>query len=105
MEQARIVLTTVSSHDEARKIARSLVEARLAACVNIIGGLRSIYHWRGAVEEADEFQLVIKTSVEKIEALQMALHALHSYEVPEFLVLAVEGGSSAYLQWLYESVE
>jgi periplasmic divalent cation tolerance protein len=105
MEQARIVLTTVSSKEEAHRIATALVEERLAACVNIVDGVRSVYRWQGAVESAAEIQLVIKTGVSKLEALQTALQRLHSYEVPEFLVLEVESGSKAYLLWLYESLE
>jgi periplasmic divalent cation tolerance protein len=105
MEQARIVLTTVSSKEEALRIATALVEEHLAACVNLIDGIHSIYRWQGAVESADEIQLVIKTSVEKLELLEAAIQRLHSYDVPEFLVLPVENGSKAYLHWLHENLE
>src|SRR5579884_1071106 len=105
MEQARIILSTTSSREEAQCIARSLVDQRLAACVNIMDGISSVYRWQGAVEEAPEILLIIKSSVEKLEALETALHRLHSYEVPEFLVLPVEGGSRAYLEWIRESVD
>ncbi|HEX3438551.1 MAG TPA: divalent-cation tolerance protein CutA [Pseudacidobacterium sp.] len=104
MEQARIVLTTVSSRDEAALIARALVEERLAACVNIIGDVNSIYRWKDAVEEASEILLLIKSSTEKLDALESAVSRLHSYDVPEFIVLPVEGGSHAYLKWLHESL-
>ena len=105
MEQARIVLTTVSSKEEALRIATALVEGHLAACVNIVDGVHSIYRWQGAVESAAEIQLIIKTGASRLEMLQTALQQLHSYEVPEFLVLKVDTGGTAYLNWLYESLE
>ncbi len=105
MDSYRVVLTTVSSADEARRIARALVEERLAACVNIAGGVDSVYRWQGVVEETQEVLLLIKTRVEKLSALEEAVHRLHSYEVPEFVILKVDGGSAAYLRWLNESLE
>lgn len=105
MEPHRIVLTTVSSQDEARRLATALVEERLAACVNIVNEVHSVYRWQGAVEEAAEVLLVIKTRVEKLEALEAAVRRLHSYDVPEFLILQADGGSAAYLRWIDESVE
>lgn len=104
MEQFRIVLTTASSRDEAKRIAKALVEERLAACVNLVGGVESIYRWQGEVEEAAEVLLLIKTNVEKIEALETVIRRLHSYEVPEFLIFEVNGGSAAYLKWLDDSL-
>jgi periplasmic divalent cation tolerance protein len=104
MEQFRIVLTTASSRDEAKRIAKALVEGRLAACVNLVGGVESIYRWQGKVEEAAEVLLLIKTNVEKLEALETAVRRLHSYEVPEFLIFEVNGGSAAYLKWLDDSL-
>jgi periplasmic divalent cation tolerance protein len=104
MEQFRIVLTTASSRDEAKRIAKALVEERLAACVNLVGGVESIYRWQGAVEEAAEVLLLIKTNVEKLEALETAVRRLHSYDVPEFLIFEVNGGSAAYLKWLDDSL-
>ena len=103
--QIRIVLTTAAHRDEAERIARTLVEQRLAACVNLIEGVRSIYHWQGAVESSAEVLLVIKTSYEKLAALEIAIGQLHSYSVPEFLVLSAEGGSKAYLAWIRRSLE
>jgi periplasmic divalent cation tolerance protein len=91
--------------EEAKRIAHSLVEERLAACVNISTGLESVYRWQGAVEEASEALLVIKTRVEKLAALEAAVLELHSYDLPEFLVLPVDQGSAAYLKWLDESLE
>lgn len=104
MEQFRIVLTTASSRDEAKRIAKALVEGRLAACVNLVGGVESIYRWQGKVEEAAEVLLLIKTNVEKLEALETEVRRLHSYDVPEFLIFEVNGGSAAYLKWLDDSL-
>jgi periplasmic divalent cation tolerance protein len=101
---ASIVLSTAGSPEEAARISRELVERGLAACVNRIPGLTSVYRWQGAIEEASEVLLVIKTSSEKLAALEAALHELHSYDVPEFLVLPVAGGSRSYLDWLFASV-
>jgi periplasmic divalent cation tolerance protein len=105
MEPYRVVLTTVSSAEEAKRIAHALVEERLAACVNIAGDTESIYRWEGEVENAQEILLLIKTRVEKIEALEAAVRRLHSYDVPEFVILKVDGGSPAYLKWMDESLE
>jgi periplasmic divalent cation tolerance protein len=105
MGSYRIALTTVSSIEEAKRLAHSLVEERVAACVNIVGGAASVYRWQGAVEEASETLLLMKTRVEKLEALEAAVRRLHSYDVPEFVVLKVDGGSAAYLQWVDESLE
>jgi periplasmic divalent cation tolerance protein len=99
-ETARIVLTTVDNAEEAQLIAETLVERHLAACVNLIPRLTSIYRWQDKIESASETLLLIKTSIERIPAIESALHELHSYEVPEFLVLPVESGSHAYLEWL-----
>lgn len=81
-------------------MARGLVERELAACVNAIPTVRSIYRWQGAVEEAEEHLLVIKTSAGLLAAVEAAIRELHSYEVPEVLVLEVIGGSNDYLSWL-----
>ena len=105
MEPYRVVLTTVSSPEEARRIAAALVEERLAACVNIITEVSSVYRWQGTVEEASEILLLIKTRVEKLEALEAAIQKLHSYDVPEFLILRTDGGSLPYLRWIDESVD
>lgn len=101
----RIVLSTAASPEEAARISRELVERRLAACVNRLPGATSVYRWQGAIEEASEVLLVVKTSAEKLEQLKAVLHELHSYEVPEFLVLEVSSGSQAYLDWLQAAVE
>jgi periplasmic divalent cation tolerance protein len=102
--KARIVLVTCGSRREARKIAQGVVGARLAACVNVISApVESIYRWKGRVEAAKELLLVIKTTARRLDALQNEVVRLHSYEVPEFLVLDVAGGSAGYLKWLDES--
>jgi len=99
--KARIVLVTCGSRREARQIAQALVGARLAACVNVLSApVESVYRWKGKVEGAKEFLLVIKTTAEQLDALQNEVARLHSYEVPEFLVLGVAGGSARYLEWL-----
>lgn len=96
----RLVLTTAASRDEADRIAAALVEAHLAACVNVVPGITSTYRWRDGVETADELLLLIKTTVENLEAVESALHRLHSYELPEFLVLQPEAAGKAYADWL-----
>src|SRR5260221_10446943 len=104
MTEARIVLTTASSPEEARGIARALVERRLAACVNIVPGVESVYRWQGKVESAAEWLLVIKTTQGVFPKLREALKELHSYDVPECVMLAVEDGDAEYLRWVGESV-
>ena len=84
-------------------LARRLVEEHLAACVNVLPPMDSIYRWEGKVEEASERQLIIKTTVTRVEALKRRLSDLHPYDVPELLVLSVSDGSDAYLRWLSES--
>jgi periplasmic divalent cation tolerance protein len=98
-----IVLTTAPDSDRAESWARTLVEERLAACVNVHGSMASFYRWQGAVERDDERQVVIKTAKDRLPALQSRLTELHPYDLPEFLVLSVDGGSHAYLQWVGEN--
>lgn len=100
--EVRLIVTTAGSREEAEAIARALVDDRLAACVNIIPGLTSIYRWKGQVETAAEILLLIKSSVGSLERLESTLRRLHTYEVPEFLVLAPEFISEAYLDWLLD---
>jgi len=102
--QARLVLTTAANKAEAERLARTLVEERLIACATMVPGAESIYRWQGAVEQAAEVLVLMKTTAERVTALEARLHALHSYETPEFLVLAVEGGSAGYLGWLAASL-
>ncbi|HTX77453.1 MAG TPA: divalent-cation tolerance protein CutA [Terracidiphilus sp.] len=97
---ARIVLTTAESREEALGIGRALVEERLAACATVIPAAQSIYRWEDKVESAAETLLLLKTEADRLEELDARLHALHSYTTPEFLVLRVDAGSRAYLDWL-----
>jgi len=100
-----VVLVTCSSTAEARRIARAVVEARLAACVNILpGAVTSIYRWKGKVESAKERLLLIKTSRKLLPKLRAAIERLHSYDVPEFIALPVAAGSPAYLAWIEENL-
>jgi periplasmic divalent cation tolerance protein len=100
---AVIVLTTVAAGFDARPLARELVEQRLAACVNIVAGVTSIYRWKGSVSEDGEQLLVIKTVSASLDDLREALFARHPYEVPEFVVLPIASMSDAYGAWLLES--
>lgn len=102
--QARIAISTVGSIEEAERIASALVEQHLAACVNLIPQVKSIYRWQGEMEEASEVLLLIKTTAPRLPALEATLRSLHSYSVPEFLVLHIDSGSPAYLHWILESV-
>jgi periplasmic divalent cation tolerance protein len=105
MTDKRLVLTTAGSRDEARRIAEGLVDCRLAACVNIVPGATSIYRWKGKVEEAEEWVLLIKTTAAAFERVCAAIKQMHSYELPECMCLLVEGGSAEYLNWIGESVD
>lgn len=105
MTDKYLVLVTCASAGEARRIARAVVEARLAACVNILpGAVTSIYRWKRKVESAHERLLLIKTSRKRLAKLQAAVKRLHPYEVPEFIALPIAAGSRAYLAWLDESL-
>jgi periplasmic divalent cation tolerance protein len=100
-----VVLVTCSSAGEARRIAQAVVEARLAACVNILPGpVTSIYRWKGKVESAKESLLLIKTSRKRLGKLRAAVERLHSYDVPEFIALPIVAGAPKYLSWLEESL-
>jgi len=100
-----VVLVTCGSAKEARRIARALVRGKLAACVNIVRTpVESVYRWKGRVESAKEFLLVIKTSRRRFAALEEEIRSLHSYNVPEIIALPVAHGSRSYLAWISESV-
>ena len=100
-----VVLVACGSAEEGRKIAHALVESRLAACVNVLDGVQSVYRWKGAVEEASECLLLAKSTRGHFERLQSAIRALHSYELPEIVALTVVDGLDAYLSWIAASVD
>jgi periplasmic divalent cation tolerance protein len=104
MTDKRIVLSTAGSEEEARKIAHHLVEQQLAACVNIVPQIESIYRWQGKVESSREWLLVIKTSADKFAAVRDAIRELHSYDLPECIAITIDDGSAAYLEWIGESI-
>lgn len=99
-----LVLTTVKNRIEARRMAEKLVSEKLAACVSTIPNVTSVYRWRGKVERTKEVVLVMKTSAKKLDRLIHRIKELHSYDVPEILVLRVERGLPEYLKWLEESL-
>jgi periplasmic divalent cation tolerance protein len=99
-----LVLTTLGALADCDLFARTLVEERLAACVNVLPPMRSTYRWKGMVEQDDERQIVIKTTADRIETLRARVRELHPYEMPEFIVLRVADGERGYLDWISESV-
>jgi periplasmic divalent cation tolerance protein len=102
----RIVLVTCSSPSEAQKVANAVVTKRLAACVNILPGrIQSIYRWKGKVENAREALILIKTTARRLRELEREVKRLHSYDVPEFVAIAIVTGSREYLRWLADSTE
>lgn len=103
MTNVRIVLTTAGSQEEAGRIAHALVERRLAACVNIVPQIESVYRWQGKVETATEWLLLIKTQADLYERVHDAVKELHSYDLPECVMLEVSAGSQQYLEWIAEN--
>jgi periplasmic divalent cation tolerance protein len=100
-----IVLTNTGSQEEARRIARALVERKLAACVNIIPGVESTYWWKGKIETAPEWTLLIKTVHGNFELVRDAIGELHSYDLPECIAISIDDGSPEYLNWIGESLK
>jgi periplasmic divalent cation tolerance protein len=96
----RVAFATAPDAEVAARIARALVEERLVACANLVANVRSIYRWQGRVEDESEVMLVLKTRADRIGALGERLRALHPYELPELVVLPVDGGLAAYLDWV-----
>ena len=103
-ESILLVFSTTPGEDEAKKIALTLVEKKLAACCNIVNRVHSIYRWKDKVEEADEFLLLIKTTQKNYDQLEKEIKMIHSYSVPEIIATKIESGSTAYIDWIVESV-
>jgi periplasmic divalent cation tolerance protein len=104
MTDKLLVLTTAGSETQAGKIAEALVERRLAACVNIVPGVRSVYRWEEKVERSEECLLLIKTARVSEQQVREAIRELHSYELPEHIAIAIDAGSEEYLKWIEESI-
>ena len=104
MTDKRLILSTASSRDEANALASELVSRRLAACVNILGPVSSVYHWQGEVENSEEFLLIIKSTQAQLLPIQDAIRELHSYEIPELIAFTIESGLDSYLNWIAASV-
>jgi len=100
MTAAIQVVTTTDTEEGAARLARMLVERRLAACVQVVGPVASVYRWQGRIEEAREWQCLIKTRADRYDAIAAAIRALHSYEVPEIIAVPIVAGDPAYLDWL-----
>ena len=99
-----VVLTTCAAEADAERMARALVDGRLAACVSVVPGVRSFYHWKGATESTQEFLLIVKTSRDLFGALRAEMERIHPYEVPELLALPVVAGAENYLSWLQSNL-
>ena len=99
-----LILSTTDTLESAQKISTALVEAREAACVNIVSGIRSIYRWEGKICDEGEFLLLIKSSADKFEAVRNRVRRLHSYQVPEIIALPISAGDPDYLAWLRSSL-
>ena len=100
-----VVLTTAASRDEGKKLARHLVETRLAACVNISQPIESVYRWQGQIAEEGEFLLIIKSTRELFSEIKAEISKIHSYQTPEIICLPIIDGSPHYLQWISDSVK
>jgi periplasmic divalent cation tolerance protein len=103
-EQFVVILVTAADESQALEIARALVERRLAACVNLVGGVRSIFRWNDAIEEAREHLLIIKSRKSLVDSVIEAVRELHSYQTPEVIALPILAGSKPYMLWLSESL-
>jgi periplasmic divalent cation tolerance protein len=104
MTDYRIVLTTAGSADEAERIATALVEVELAACVNIVSPITSVYRWKGSVQKEQEWLLLIKTKASAFESVATKIRELHSYDLPECIQIPIETGTAEYLKWIAENV-
>ncbi len=104
MSDIRFVYVTAPSREEATTIGRELIAGKLAACVNILGGAKSIYQWEGQIEEAEEAILIAKTDASRFPQLESVVKNLHSYECPAIISLEVKEGSEAYLKWIIDGL-
>lgn len=100
-----VVLSTCASAEEAERLARRVIDDRLAACVNVLSPVRSFYRWKGAVEDSHEWLLIIKTMRDKFDALRTALESAHTYEVPEVIAIPIVEGSPNYLSWIEQELQ
>jgi periplasmic divalent cation tolerance protein len=105
MTDKTLVLSTAESIDQARRIAEALVDRKLAACVNIIPKITSIFRWKGKVQESEEWLLLIKTTSDAFDRLRAALKELHPYELPECIAVTIDDGSEEYLKWITDSMK
>ncbi len=105
MAEPIIVLVTCGSEEEALRVANALVEEHLAACVNLVSPIRSIYRWEGKIWDEKEWLLIIKTQKKRFQELEKKVKSLHSYSVPEIISLSIVEGSSSYLKWISENTE
>lgn len=103
--EARVLFVMAGAESEAKQIARTLVEENLAACVNIVGPVQSIYRWQGAIEDATEYLLIIKTRTSLYQKVEQRITELHSYEVPEIIAFALASGADNYINWIKNSTE
>ena len=104
MSDARVVLSTCPDAGTAEALAKALVDERLAACVNLVPGVRSIYRWQEEVQQAEEVLLLVKTTAANVALVTARIEELHTYEVPEVVVIRADGGSERYLEWIHRQV-
>lgn len=105
MTDYRIVLTTAGSADDADRIATALVQAELAACVNTVSPVTSVYRWKGSVQKEQEWLLLIKTTASAFDRVSKKIRELHSYDLPECIQVSIEAGTAEYLNWIAENVK
>lgn len=105
MSDAFVIFCTCGSQEEAQTLASVLVSERLAACVNIVPGIQSVYRWNDKIETATEFLLIIKSAADRLDAIQARLETLHSYDTPEVIAVSIVSGSPKYLAWLRRQIE
>jgi periplasmic divalent cation tolerance protein len=100
-----VVLSTCASAEEAERLARRVIDDRLAACVNVLSPVRSFYRWKGAIEDSAEWLLIIKSTRDKFDVLRAALESAHTYEVPEVIAIPIVEGSPSYLDWIERELQ